>query len=74
VHDAVAVISRGKAAVVAVTAEFESLARIMAADAGHAALRIHALPCPLESRPEEEVRSIAREHYRSLLRTLGVRD
>jgi hypothetical protein len=68
----VAVAARGKAAVVAVTQEFESLARTMAANAGRAGLRVHVLPYPLETRPEPEVRAIAREHYRPLLRTLGV--
>jgi len=30
------------------------------------------LPYPLESRPEAEVRQIAREHWPRLLETLGV--
>ncbi len=66
------VAARGKAAVAVVTEEFESLAHTMAANAGRSGLRVFVLPYPLESRPEEEVRSIARERYRSLLRTLGV--
>jgi hypothetical protein len=44
----------------------------MAANAGRPGLRVHTLPYPLDTRPEEEVRAIAREHYRPLLRTLGV--
>jgi hypothetical protein len=72
VHDTVAVASRGKAAVAAVTQEFEALAHTMAANAGCAPLRIHVLPYPLETRPEDEVRAIAREHYRPLLRTFGM--
>jgi hypothetical protein len=68
------VASRSKAAVVAVTAEFEALAHTMAANAGRPSLRVHVLPYPLETRPEKEVREIAREHVRSLLRTLGVPD
>ena len=68
------VAARGKAAVAVVTQEFESLAHTMAANAGRSGLRVFVLPYPLESRPEEEVRSIARERYRSLLRTLGVPD
>ena len=65
--------SRGKTAVVVVTAEFEGLARTMAANAGRAGLRVHVLPYPLESRPEDEVRDIARDHWSRLLETLGVR-
>jgi hypothetical protein len=72
VHDSVAVASRGKAAVVAVTQEFEALAHTMAANAGRGALRVHVLPYPLETRPEDEVRAIARQHYRPLLRAFGV--
>jgi hypothetical protein len=44
----------------------------MAANAGRAGLRVHVLPYPLESRPEDEVRQIAREHWPRLLETLGV--
>jgi hypothetical protein len=62
---------RGKTAVVVVTAEFEHLARTMAANAGRAGLRVHVLPYPLESRPEAEVREIARQHWPLLLETLG---
>jgi hypothetical protein len=65
------VVSRGKAAVVVVTAEFDQLAHTMAANAGRAGLRVHVLPYPLESRPEAEVREIARDHWRRLLDTLG---
>jgi hypothetical protein len=54
-----------------VTAEFESLAHTMAANAGRSGLRVHVLPYPLESRPEDEVRAIAREHWPKLLATLG---
>jgi hypothetical protein len=54
-----------------VTAEFEHLAHTMAANAGRAGLRVHVLPYPLETRPEAEVREIARDHWSSLLATLG---
>ena len=53
------------------TAEFEHLAHTMAANAGRAGLRVHVLPYPLESRPEAEVRDIAREHWPQLLSTIG---
>jgi hypothetical protein len=54
-----------------VTAEFEHLAHTMAANAGRQSLRVHVLPYPLESRPEADVRAIAREHWVGLLETLG---
>jgi hypothetical protein len=54
-----------------VTAEFEHLAHTMAANAGRAGLRVLVLPYPLESRPEDEVRAIAREHWPRLLATMG---
>jgi hypothetical protein len=73
VHDTAAVASRGKTAVVVVTEEFEHLAHTMAANAGRAGLRVHVLPYPLESRPETEVRGIARDHWPRVLETLGVR-
>jgi hypothetical protein len=66
------VASRGKTAVAVVTAEFEHLAHTMAANAGRTGLRVHSLPYPLESRPEKEVREIARDHWPRLLETLGV--
>jgi hypothetical protein len=68
------VASRGKTAVAVVTQEFESLVHTMAANAGHAALRVLVLPYPLDTRPEREVREIGRQHYRPLLRALGVPD
>ena len=70
-HDTVAVAGGGKAAVAVVTAEFEVLAHTMAANAGRPGLRVHVLPYPLESLPEERVRVIAREHWPQLLQTLG---
>jgi hypothetical protein len=43
----------------------------MAANGGRAGLRVHVLPYPLESRPEDEVRQIAKEHWQPLLDTIG---
>jgi hypothetical protein len=65
------VAGRGKAAVAVVTAEFETLAHTMAANAGRPGLRVHVLPYPLETQPEEAVREIAREHWSLVLQTLG---
>ena len=53
------------------TAEFEQLAHTMAANAGRVGLRVHVLPYPLETRPEDEVRAIARAHWPLLLETMG---
>lgn len=53
------------------TAEFEQLAHTMAANAGRVGLRVHVLPYPLETRPEAEVRAIARDHWPLLLDTIG---
>ena len=61
----------GKTAVAVVTQEFESLSRTMAANAGREALRVYSLPYPLETRPEHEVREIARAHFAGLIETLG---
>lgn len=63
-------VQEGKTAVAVVTSEFEALAHSMAANAGRSGLRVHVLPYPLDTRPENEVREIAREHFRPLLRTL----
>ena len=71
-HDAVVALQAGKTAVAVVTSEFEALAHTMAANAGRSGLRVHVLPYPLDTRPESEVREIARDHYRPLLRTLGM--
>ena len=71
-YDAVVALREGKTAVADVTSEFEALAHSMAANAGRSGLRIHVLPYPLDSLPEQEVREIARQHFRPLLRTLGM--
>lgn len=70
-HDTVAVANEGKAAVAVVTTEFETLAHTMAANAGRPGLRVHVLPYPLETRPENEVRAIAVDQWPLVLKTLG---
>jgi len=57
---------------VVVTAVFENLGRTAARAQGYPTLPLLALPHPMESRPEAEVRQIAREHWPRLLETLGV--
>ena len=71
-HDAVVALSKGKAAVAVVTQEFEVLAHTMAANAGRPGLRVVVLPYPLETRPEEEVRNVARDHWGPFLRAIGL--
>ena len=61
----------GKTAVAVVTAEFEALAHTMAANAGRSGLRVHVLPYPLDTLPEDDVRKIAIEHWPLVLETLG---
>ena len=55
-----------------ITEEFITIASRIAALKGHASLRQLVLPYPLETRPEDECREIAREFYPKLLETLGV--
>jgi len=59
--------------VLVVTAEFETLARILARQRGHDDVRTLVLPYPLETRPDEEVQAIAADAYPRLVRLLGVR-
>jgi hypothetical protein len=60
-----------KPAVVVITEEFVTIATRIAALKGHASLRQLVLPYPLETRPEDECREIAREYYPQLLSLLG---
>ena len=48
-----------------------ALAHTMGANAGRSGLRVHALPYPLETRTEAEVRAIAVQHWPLLLAALG---
>ena len=54
------------------TEEFEALAHTMAANAGRSGLRVLVLPYPLETRPEADVREIARKAFPAVLESLGV--
>ena len=65
---------RGKPAVAIVTGSFEDLAYRMADHNKHPNLNVLVLPYPLEERPEEEVRQVAREFYPKLLAMLGATD
>ena len=61
----------GKPAVAVVTGSFEDLAYRMAEHNKHPKLNVLVLPYPLEERPEEEVRQVAREFYPQLIAMLG---
>ena len=61
-----------KPAVVVITEEFITIASRISSLKGHASLRRLVLPYPLETRPEDECREIAREYYPKLLELLGV--
>jgi hypothetical protein len=74
IHDALAADARGLPTTAVVTDQFVDLAKALTRRAGRSGLRLHVLPYPLHTRPEEDVRDIAREQFRSVLRTLGVRD
>ena len=58
-------------AAVVVTAVFENLGRTAARAQGHPDLRMLVLPHPMESRPETEVRDIARTRFRELVALLA---
>jgi len=52
---------------VLVTAVFENLGRTAALAQGYPALPLLALPHPMESRPEAEVRALARQRFEELI-------
>ena len=64
--------AQAKTAVAVVTEEFVPLAEIMARNMERPGLRLCVLPYPLDTRPESEVRQIARDHWASLMDSLGV--
>jgi hypothetical protein len=72
IHDALRAASTGIPTAAVCTDHFKDLAGTLARRGGRSALRRHILPYPLDTLPEAEVRDIARAHYRSFLRTLGL--
>ena len=64
--------SMGSPAVAVCTEQFEPLAHMLATRDGRGNLAMTVLPFPLETRPESEVRDIARRAYPSLREALGV--
>ncbi|MBD0417358.1 UGSC family (seleno)protein [Oryzicola mucosus] len=74
IHDALWAAKNDIPTVAVATDHFEQLAGNLARRGGRSGLRLHVLPYPLDIRQKAEVHDIARDHYRSFLRTLGVRD
>jgi hypothetical protein len=73
IRDALTGLSREMSTVAVVTEHFLPLASILAEDQGYPALRIYALPYPLNSLAEATVRTIARDSFGSVLAVLGAR-
>jgi hypothetical protein len=71
-HDALAAADRGIPTVAVVTEHFAPLARMFAERGGRPDLPLYVLPYPLESRPEAEVREIARDHLAGIYAVLGI--
>ena len=61
-------------AAVVVTAVFENLGRTAARAQGYPDLRMLVLPHPMESRPEAEVRAIARQRLADVIALIAVED
>jgi hypothetical protein len=64
--------ARGLPAVAVVTAVFEDLAGRMAAHNQRPDLKILVMPYPMEDKPADDVREMARAYYPKLLDALGV--
>jgi hypothetical protein len=73
VHDAHVVAARGKAAVVVCTEQFTNLAKVLNTNAGMPHFPVLTLPYPLDTRPEADVRAIARQALPELFACLGVK-
>jgi len=58
-------------AVVVVTSVFENLARTAARAHGYPEMRILVLPHPMESRPDAEIREIARARFAEMTALLA---
>ena len=73
IKDAVAALATGAPTIAVATRQFEQLAHTLAGLYGRSGLRLQVLPYPLDIRPEDEVRAIARDAFPALLVELGVR-
>jgi hypothetical protein len=71
VRAAIRSVERGRPTAIVTTEQFVDLARTIATLEGHGEIPLVVLPFPLETRPEDEVRDIARVHYDRLLDAIG---
>ena len=71
VKDATQAAQAGLPTVAVVTEQFTSLAGTLARHYGRVGLRTFSLPFPLQTRPEQEVRAIARDALPALLALMG---
>lgn len=71
VHDTAGALARSLPTVTVATEQFEPLVRMLGRQRGYPELRIELLPYPLEGQSESFLRQLAREHYKSLLHTVG---
>lgn len=71
IKDAVAALEAGLPTVATTTAQFEQLGHTLAGRYGRPGLRLQSLPYPLDVRPEEEVRLVARESFPAVMGMLG---
>jgi len=72
IKDSVVVASKEKPVVAVVTEEFEVHGHNVATHLGHGDLKILVLPYPIEDKPPDDVREIARAYYPKLVDALGV--
>ncbi len=71
-HDAVRVETLKKPAIAAICDEFLTHGKNMSIFLGHPDLKVLVFPYPLEGRPDDELRGIAKEWYPKFLAMLGV--
>ncbi|MGE0880404.1 MAG: hypothetical protein AB7L13_15640 [Acidimicrobiia bacterium] len=71
IRDAIMAAERNVPTVAIVTQQFAQLGTMLSGHYGRPGLRKYALPFPLQTRPEPEVREIAREHFPAMLGALG---
>jgi hypothetical protein len=71
IKDAIAALELERPTAGVVTEQFAALAGMLSRQYGRPGLRTVVLPFPLQTRPEEEVRDIARDAFPALLTTLA---
>jgi hypothetical protein len=71
VRAGMASLDAGYPTVFVATEHFERLSRVLTEEAGRADIRMTILPYPLEGRPDDEVREVARDAYPALLASMG---